>query len=103
MLDGENSPIGLVAEAIGTKRCIKAVYNRGKIRLAPDSLVDRHGQLYLRAVRLEFDGRLARFPRLGLFKLSGLTDMELSSNPCSASEILKAAANAQPANTLASA
>ncbi len=94
MLDDRNSAIGLIVEAIGSGLCIHAVYNRGKVRLAPDSLVDRHGELYLRAVRLEFDGRPARLLKLGLFKLSGLTDMELSSTPCSARELIEATTEA---------
>ena len=84
------SSVVTIAEAIGTGRCITAIYNRGTVTLAPESLIDKHGELYLRAVRLEFDGRRPRFPKLGTFKLSGLTELSLSMTRCSAPDFVEA-------------
>ena len=65
----------ILEQAAAKKVCVTAVYNRGAVTLAPHSLFERHGELYLRAVRLEFDGRKPREPKLGTFKLSGLSEV----------------------------
>ena len=87
-----NEALKTLAQAIGEGLCVKAIYNRGAITLAPESLVDKHGQLYVSAVRVEYDGRRPLQPKLGTFKLSGLTELRLSSTPCSARQILETAA-----------
>ena len=92
MSDELKEALRIMAEAIGSGLCVTAVYNRGKVTLAPESLVDRHGQLYVSAVRVEYDGRRPLQPKLGTFKLSGLTELRLSSTPCVARQILEAAA-----------
>ena len=72
----------LLSEAIGKRVCIEAVYNGGRATLAPDSLAERHGELYLKAVTVSFDGRRPRHPKIGTFKLSGLTELRITSVEC---------------------
>ena len=62
-----------IEQAMAKRVCVTALYNRGSVLLAPHSLFERHGELYLRAVRLEYEGRKPREPKLGTFKLSGLS------------------------------
>ena len=70
-------PRAAIIEAAATKRvCLTAIYNRGSVTLAPHSLFERHGELYLRAVRIEYEGRKPREPKLGTFKLAGLSEVE---------------------------
>jgi hypothetical protein len=77
-----------ISEAIGERVCLEAVYNGGKATLAPDSLMERHGELYLRAVRVAFDGRRPRQPKLGTFKVSGLTELKVTQQACLAKALL---------------
>ena len=76
-VDTAADPRAATIEAAMAKRvCVSALYNRGRVTLAPHSLFERHGALYLRAVRLDYDGRRPREPKLGTFKLAGLTELE---------------------------
>ena len=61
-------------EAIARRRCLRAVYNRAAVRLAPHILYTRHDELFVDAVTLEHDGRRPRETRLGTFKLAGLRE-----------------------------
>jgi hypothetical protein len=86
---GDNlAALQVLVEAIGRGVCVTAVYNRGNITLAPESLTERHGELYLRAVRVEYDGRQPRQLKLGTFKLSGLSSLGLTDRACLAKELL---------------
>ena len=68
----------LIEQAIAKRVCLTALYNRGTVLLAPHSLFERHGELYLRAVRVEYEGRKPREPKLGTFKLTGLSGLALT-------------------------
>jgi len=92
MFDDSTGALRTLVEAIGRGLCVTAVYNRGNITLAPESLAERHGELYLRAVRIEYDGREPRQPKLGTFKLSGLSALELTALKCLPKDILAGAA-----------
>lgn len=75
--EAAGDPRAATIEAAMAKRvCVAGTYNRGRVTLAPHSLFERHGELYLRAVRLDYDGRRPREPKLGTFKLAGLTELE---------------------------
>jgi hypothetical protein len=63
--------------AIERRVFLIATYNRNSIRLAPHSLFERHGDPFLRAVTLEVDGRTPKEPKLGTFKLAGLSSVTL--------------------------
>jgi hypothetical protein len=67
----------ILLEAIALRKCVEAVYNRTRMRLAPHILYTRHDELYLDAVALERDGRPAQELKIGTFKLAGLKELAL--------------------------
>ncbi len=67
----------LILEAIALQKCVKATYNRTAIKLAPHIMYTRHDELFVDAITLEREGRPPKEVKLGVFKLSGLRDMEL--------------------------
>jgi hypothetical protein len=71
----------LILEGIASRRCLEVTYNRMQMKLAPHVLYTRHGDLFLDAVAVERDGREAREPKLGTFKLAGLRDVNLVATP----------------------
>ena len=66
-----------MAEAIARGTCIRAVYNRMHVTLAPHILYTRHDELYVDAITVERDGRPPREVKLGAFKLTGLREVAL--------------------------
>jgi hypothetical protein len=76
--------------AIAKKVLISASYNKGRSMLAPHSIFTRHDELYLRAVTIERDGRPPREPKLGTFKLSGLSEVALTRRLFSAAATFRA-------------
>jgi hypothetical protein len=72
------SPADLIAFAIDRGICVLADYNRSEAVLAPHSIEERHGEIYVKAVTLETDGRVPKVLKLGTFKLAGLTNIRLS-------------------------
>lgn len=79
-----------IRTAIAKKVLISASYNKGRSMLAPHSIFTRHDELYLRAVTIERDGRAPREPKLGTFKLSGLSDVALTRRLFSAAATFRA-------------
>ncbi|MBA2935738.1 hypothetical protein HZF05_16775 [Sphingomonas sp. CGMCC 1.13654] len=67
----------ILAAAIERKVRIRAVYNKGRVILAPHILYTRHDELYLDAVTVERDGAAPRETKLGTFKVQGLNDPRL--------------------------
>ncbi|MFC0205709.1 WYL domain-containing protein [Novosphingobium soli] len=65
-------------EAITRRRLVSARYNGGVITLAPHLLFERHGDLFVSALNMGKSWREDEEPRLGQFKLAGLTDPQLS-------------------------
>ena len=74
----QNLPTPLVLQAIALRKCLDAVYNNGRVRLAPHILFSRHEELYLAAVTITRDGQPPREPKLGTFKLAGLKDLAIT-------------------------
>ena len=68
----------LLLEAIALKKCVRAVYNRQAIKLAPHILYTRHDEMYLDAVTVEREGKPPREIKIGAYKLTGLTGLEFS-------------------------
>ena len=68
----------IVLEAVALGRCIEAVYNGGKVLLAPHILYTRHDELYVDAVTIARDGVPPREVKIGAFKLTGLRDLALT-------------------------
>jgi hypothetical protein len=73
----QNLPTPLVLEAIALRKSLGAVYNNGRVTLAPHLLFSRHDELYLAAVTISRDGQPPREPKLGTFKLAGLKELGL--------------------------
>jgi hypothetical protein len=71
----------IVLEAIATRRCMRAVYNRTAMQLAPHILYTRHDELYVDAVALARDGQPPRELKLGTFKLAGLKEIAVAEEP----------------------
>lgn len=82
--EAEAAPVGpapIVFEAIVRCRCITATYNRMHVVLAPHVIFMKNDALYVGAVTIERDGNPPREPKVGLFKLDGLVDLELTERP----------------------
>ncbi|NKJ44686.1 MULTISPECIES: WYL domain-containing protein [unclassified Novosphingobium] len=75
--------VHMLGFAIANKLCVRAVYNRGDVTLAPHALFERHGAPHVDAVVRERDGVAPVEEKLGTFRLSGLRDVVLTSEPAS--------------------
>lgn len=64
-------------EAISRRMLAEAQYNGTVIRLAPHLLFERHGDLFVAALNLGKSWRSDEEPRLGQFKLAGLSEARL--------------------------
>ncbi|MFP5396251.1 MAG: hypothetical protein ACLGHF_08830 [Alphaproteobacteria bacterium] len=65
-------------EAITRRILVEAQYNGATIRLAPHLMFERHGDLFVAALNLGKSWRSDEEPRLGQFKLAGLTSCTLT-------------------------
>ena len=75
MFDNSDPVAALFGEGIARKLCVSAVYNKRALILAPHQLVERHGDLYVRAVTVEIDGQKPREAKIGTYKLTGLREV----------------------------
>jgi|KBSSwiStaDraftv2_1062776.scaffolds.fasta_scaffold450877_1 hypothetical protein len=73
--------VHMLGFAIANKLCVRAIYNRGDVTLAPHALFERHGAPHVDAVVHERDGVAPAEEKLGTFRLSGLRDVVLTSEP----------------------
>ncbi len=64
-----------LSQAIASRTCVRAVYNKKEVILAPYIVYTRNDELFMRAVTMEHDGRRPRELKLGTFKLMGLSDV----------------------------
>jgi hypothetical protein len=67
--------VAIVQRAIAKRTCILAIYNKGRVKLAPYVLYERDDAAFLDAVTIERDGRPPREPKLGAFRVSGLSEL----------------------------
>lgn len=67
----------ILLEAIATRKCVRALYNRTVMKLAPHILYTKHGELYMDAVAFERNGAQPRELKVGSFKLAGLNELVL--------------------------
>jgi hypothetical protein len=74
-------PTPIIFEAIVRQRCVTAFYNKARVTLAPHIIYTRHGDLFIDATTLERDGRPPREQKIGTFKLAGLGELQLTSQP----------------------
>jgi len=73
-----SEPRLLLMEAIARKLVVTARYNGAVLTLAPHTLFERHGELYVSALNLNKNWVSLDDRRLGHFKLSGLSEMKLT-------------------------
>ncbi len=66
-----------ILEAIALKKCLRATYNRVEMKLAPHILYNRDDDLHMDAVALEKNGLPPKEKKLGVFRLKGLSDMQV--------------------------
>lgn len=64
-------------EAISRKLKVEAQYNGATIQLSPHQMFERHGDLFVSALNMGKVWRSDEEPRLGQFKLAGLSDAKL--------------------------
>ena len=64
-------------EAISRKLNVEAQYNGATIRFSPHLMFERHGDLFVSALNLGKVWRSDEEPRLGQFKLAGLSQAKL--------------------------
>ena len=83
------SPTELISFAISRGICVLAAYNRSETLLAPHSIFERNGDLFMKAVTLETDGRIPKVLKMGIFKLAGLTQIRLASRTFPATELFR--------------
>lgn len=65
-------------EAIATRVCVTATYNRDEIVMAPHILFTKHDEVHADGVVLERNGAPPKEPKVGTFKLSGLHDVAVT-------------------------
>jgi hypothetical protein len=70
-----------VFEAIATRKCLHATYNRVRMKLAPHILYTRNEAVFLDAVAIEKAGATPRDKKLGSFKIDGLSGVALADEP----------------------
>lgn len=80
-----------VFEAIVKQQAIAATYNRGTVTLAPHIVYTKHGEFYLDALTLERDGKPPREPKIGAFKIAGLSGMRVTPRRFTRSELFNPA------------
>ncbi len=90
----------IILEAIATRKCVRATYNRVAMKLAPHILYTRHGEMHVDAVALERDGQPPKERKLGTFKLTGLNDIALSDNPFAIEDLFQPSAEKYAGVTL---
>jgi hypothetical protein len=83
---GADAGVALLRRAISAQTCVLATYNRGRVKLAPYRLYERDDALFLDAVTVERDGQAPREPKLGAFRLSGLSGICWTTDPFERSE-----------------
>lgn len=66
----------MIQSAIERRRCVRAIYNRGEVVLAPYLLYTRHDEPHLAAALVSRDGQAPKMPKVGVYRLSGLSGLE---------------------------
>lgn len=66
-----------ILESIALQKCLMATYNKMAVKLAPHILYTRHDEMFIDAVTLEREGSPPRELKLGVFKLAGLSDLQV--------------------------
>jgi hypothetical protein len=75
-LPSDDVRLGMM-EAVASKLLVTATYNGREMTLAPHTLILRHGEMFAGALNLDKTWRSDESPRLGYFKLAGLSDVKV--------------------------
>lgn len=67
----------VLVRTIAQRRRISATYNGGRLRLEPHLLFFRHGDPYVLARNVEKPEAVDTGPKLGQFKLAGMSEIHL--------------------------
>ena len=70
----------IIAQAVRRKLCITAVYNRTSMTIAPHILYTKHEDPFIDGVVVLRDGKVPAEPKLGTFKLAGLSNVMLTAD-----------------------
>lgn len=73
--------VEVLKHALRHHLCVRATYNRDIFILAPHILYERHGEPHLDAVAIERGGSKPQEAKLGTFKISGLRNVAMTSEP----------------------
>lgn len=65
-------------EAIVRTRCVEAMYNGGRVLLAPHVAFMKNDSLHVGALTIERDGKPPREAKIGVFKADGLVELKLT-------------------------
>ena len=76
--DGPVPQTRIFLEAIARRVCVSTIYNRTAIKLAPHILYTKHDDLFVDGVTVERDGKKPKELKYGTFKLTGLSETELT-------------------------
>jgi hypothetical protein len=68
-----DDPAAILSQGIQVKVCVAATYNKATFLLAPHILYTKHDELFVDAMVVERDGKPPKEPKMGTFKLTGLT------------------------------
>lgn len=79
-----------VFEAIVRKMCIAATYNRVDMTLAPHVIYTKHDELFVDAEVIARDGKAPKEPKIGTFKLVGLSALRLTPRAFAVSPLFEA-------------
>jgi len=79
--------LAVLAEAIREHRFVTVRYNRGVSTLAPYGTLTKRDELYLTAVTIARDGVQPGRLKLGTFKVAGLSDLQATPVPFSATAL----------------
>jgi hypothetical protein len=68
----------VLLQGIASLTSVAATYNRGAVILQPYVLFAEHDALFVQAVTVSRDGKPPREAKLGVFRLSGLSEVKLT-------------------------
>lgn len=81
------NPTPIALEAIVRQLCLSVTYNRKRMILAPHILYTRNAHLYIDAYIVSRENMLPREPKIGTFKLDGLSELTLIQRPFEISDL----------------
>ncbi|MBX3564560.1 MAG: hypothetical protein KF730_08295 [Sphingomonas sp.] len=85
--EGPSGPTATILEAIVRMRCVSATYNRKRMILAPHIAYLRGGGLYVDALVISRENMLAREPKIGTFKIDGMSELAITQRDFTPSEL----------------